>query len=94
MSMDELFVDPTKIAACGLTETFMIIDCHGHFTTVPKSFRDFRAAQVAAADIRRMRLHCPPPCFDDQIREGVGNGQLKLQQERGYDLTLFSPSPA
>jgi 4-oxalmesaconate hydratase len=31
---------------------------------------------------------------DDQIREGVGNGQLKLQQERGYDLTLFSPSPA
>ena len=28
----------------------MIIDCHGHFTTVPKSFRDWRAAQVAAAN--------------------------------------------
>ncbi len=28
---------------------------------------------------------------DDEIREGVGNGQLKLQQERGGDLTLFSP---
>ncbi|WP_068085505.1 amidohydrolase family protein [Novosphingobium rosa] len=70
----------------------MIIDCHGHFTTVPKSFRDFRAAQVAAANDP---ANAPPLSdsyvTDDQIREGVGNGQLKLQQERGYDLTLFSP---
>ena len=28
----------------------MIIDCHGHYTTVPKRFRDWRAAQVAAAN--------------------------------------------
>ena len=28
----------------------MIIDCHGHFTTVPKSFRDWRAKQVEFAD--------------------------------------------
>ena len=70
----------------------MIIDCHGHFTTVPKSFRDWRQAQVDAANDP---ANAPPVSgahvSDDEIREGVGNGQLKLQQERGSDLTLFSP---
>ena len=70
----------------------MIIDCHGHFTTVPASFRDWRAKQVAAANDP---ASAPPRdgahVGDDQIREAIGNGQLKLQQERGYDLTLFSP---
>ncbi|MGR4866568.1 amidohydrolase family protein [Caulobacter sp. LARHSG274] len=70
----------------------MIIDCHGHFTTVPKSFRDWRQAQVDAANDA---VNAPPVSgahvSDDEIREGVGNGQLKLQQERGSDLTLFSP---
>ena len=28
----------------------MIIDCHGHYTTVPLRFRKWREAQVAAAD--------------------------------------------
>jgi 4-oxalmesaconate hydratase len=70
----------------------MIIDCHGHFTTVPKSFRDFRAAQVAAADDpANAPALAAAHVSDDEIREGVGNGQLKLQQERGSDLTLFSP---
>ena len=70
----------------------MIIDCHGHFTTVPKSFREWRQRQVDAAD---SPASSPPVSeahvTDDEIREGVGNGQLKLQQERGSDLTLFSP---
>jgi 4-oxalmesaconate hydratase len=70
----------------------MIIDCHGHFTTVPKSFREWRQAQVDAANDP---ANAPPlsgaHVTDDEIREGVGNGQLKLQQERGSDLTLFSP---
>jgi 4-oxalmesaconate hydratase len=70
----------------------MIIDCHGHFTTVPASFRDWRAKQVLAAD----DIGNAPPLSgahvtDDQIREAIVNGQLKLQQERGSDLTLFSP---
>ena len=70
----------------------MIIDCHGHFTTVPQSFRDFRAAQVAAADdpVNAPKLS-DSHVTDDQIRQGVGGGQLKLQQERGSDITLFSP---
>lgn len=70
----------------------MIIDCHGHFTTVPQSFRDFRTRQV---DFANDPDHAPRTSeavvTDDQIREGVGEGQLKLQQERGSDLTLFSP---
>ena len=70
----------------------MIIDCHGHFTTVPKSFRDWRAAQVAAADDP---ANAPPRAgtrvSDDEIREAIESGQLRLQKERGSDLTLFSP---
>jgi 4-oxalmesaconate hydratase len=70
----------------------MIIDCHGHFTTVPKSFRDWRAKQVEFADDP---VNAPDPAdailTDDQIREGIEGGQLRLQQERGSDLTLFSP---
>jgi 4-oxalmesaconate hydratase len=70
----------------------MIIDCHGHFTTVPPHFRDWRANQVAHADdpvgapsVSEARVS------DDQIRDGIENGQLRLQQERGSDVTLFSP---
>jgi len=70
----------------------LIIDCHGHFTTVPQSFRDFRSRQVAAANDP---ANAPKPSeafvSDDQIREGVGGGQLRLQHERGSDVTLFSP---
>lgn len=70
----------------------MIIDCHGHFTTVPQSFRDFRDKQVRFADDpanapKASEAHVT----DDEIRQGVGNGQLRLQRERGSDLTLFSP---
>ncbi|MHB8284073.1 MAG: amidohydrolase family protein, partial [Caulobacteraceae bacterium] len=70
----------------------MIIDCHGHFTTVPKSFRDWRAKQVEFAEDP---ANAPKPSeavvTDDEIRDAIENGQLKLQKERGGDLTLFSP---
>ena len=73
----------------------MIIDCHGHFTTVPASFRDWRAKQIEFADDP---ANAPPlsgaHVTDDEIREGIGNGQLRLQQERGGNLTLFSPIAA
>ncbi|MBW4332122.1 amidohydrolase [Stakelama sp. CBK3Z-3] len=70
----------------------MIIDCHGHFTTVPQHFRKWRQRQVAAAD-NPAEGPTREEAFvsDDQIREGIEDGQLKLQQERGGDLTLFSP---
>jgi 4-oxalmesaconate hydratase len=70
----------------------MIIDCHGHFTTVPKRFRDWRTAQVDAAnDPANAPALAEAVLADDEIRDGIGGGQLKLQQERGGDLTLFSP---
>jgi 4-oxalmesaconate hydratase len=71
----------------------MIIDCHGHFTTVPKSFRDWRTRQVDTANdpANAPKRSEGAILTDDQIREGIEGGQLKLQQERGSDLTLFSP---
>lgn len=70
----------------------MIIDCHGHFTTVPQSFRTWRAKQIEFADDP---ANAPSPAearvSDDEIREGIELGQLKLQRERGSDMTLFSP---
>ncbi|MCC2973609.1 amidohydrolase family protein [Massilia sp. IC2-476] len=70
----------------------MIIDCHGHFTTVPASFRNWRAKQVEFANdpVNAPRREAAF-VSDDEIREAIGNGQLKLQRERGSDLTLFSP---
>ena len=70
----------------------MIIDCHGHFTTVPQSFKDWRAAQIAYADdpVAAPRL-AEGYLTDDQLRHAIENGQLKLQKERGGDVTLFSP---
>jgi 4-oxalmesaconate hydratase len=71
----------------------MIIDCHGHFTTVPKSFRDWRTKQVDSANdpANAPKRSEGAILTDDQIREGIEGGQLKLQQERGSDVTLFSP---
>ncbi len=70
----------------------MIIDCHGHFTTIPKSLRDWRAAQVATAD---NPANAPPRkgshVSDDEIRSAIEGGQLKLLRERNIDMTLFSP---
>jgi 4-oxalmesaconate hydratase len=70
----------------------MIIDCHGHFTTAPQSLRTWRDKQVAAANDP---VNAPKPSdlviTDDEIRNAIANGQLKMQQDRGGDLTIFSP---
>ena len=71
----------------------MIIDCHGHYTTTPPSVGSYREAQKKAVT--------KDPLFkgdkgiisvgDDEIRESIEKNQLKLQKERGTDLTIFSP---
>ena len=71
----------------------MIIDCHGHYTTAPKSLEAFRQAQIAALADPAKRP-APPIISDDQIRESLEGAQLKLQRERGTDLTIFSPRAA
>jgi 4-oxalmesaconate hydratase len=70
----------------------MIIDCHGHYTTAPKGLQAFRDAQLA-------ELKNPPATrtkgtvtiTDDEIRASLEGAQLKLQRERGSDVTIFSP---
>ncbi|BCJ50564.1 4-oxalomesaconate hydratase [Actinoplanes sp. NBRC 14428] len=68
----------------------MIIDCHGHYTTAPAAHTGWREAQVAA-----YRAGEEPPAYpdigDDELRETVEGSQLRLMDERGIDLTLFSP---
>jgi 4-oxalmesaconate hydratase len=65
----------------------MIIDCHGHYTTVPPQAQAFRDQQVALGDGSLK----PPSISDDTLRETLEGAQLRLQRERGIDVTIFSP---
>ena len=68
----------------------MIIDCHGHYTTAPAAHTAWREQQLAAWE-----AGTPAPAYptisDDEIRETVETSQLRLMDERGIDLTVFSP---
>ena len=76
-----------------MREAQMIIDCHGHYTTTPPGVGEYRDQQKAAV--------AKDPSFkgekgkvvvsDDEIIESIEKNQLRLQQERGTDLTIFSP---
>ena len=73
----------------------MIIDCHGHYTTEPQKLHDFRKHQVAGIkDPAQRPSRTGLKISDDEIRESVEGAQLKLQRERGTDLTIFSPRAA
>ena len=70
----------------------MIIDCHGHYTTSPAELQKYRDAQIAG--LKDATLPAPSDNLnisDDQIRGSLEGAQLKLQRERGTDLTIFSP---
>ncbi len=71
----------------------MIIDCHGHYTTTPPGVGAYRDAQKAAleSDPNHVGEKGRMAVSDDEIRESIESNQLKLQQERGTDLTIFSP---
>jgi len=69
----------------------MIIDCHGHYTTAPAPHQDFRKKQLANFADPTLPFPADAIISDDQLRESIENNQLKLQQERGADLTIFSP---
>lgn len=68
----------------------LIIDCHGHYTVLPKGHDSWREEQKAA-----FKAGTTPPPYpeitDDEIRETIEANQLKLIKERGADLTIFSP---
>jgi 4-oxalmesaconate hydratase len=70
----------------------MIIDIHGHYTTAPPALEKWRARQVAAIgspgeapDPSALRID------DDEIRASIEANQLRLMDERGIDVTVFSP---
>ena len=71
----------------------MIIDCHGHYTTAPPQLGEYRDQQRAdlAKDPGFQHQKGVIDISDDQLRESVEGAQLKLQKERGTDLTIFSP---
>jgi len=73
----------------------MIIDCHGHYTTAPKELEAFRQKQIAELkEPSSARSKAAISITDDQIRESIDKAQLKLQRERGSDVTIFSPRAA
>ena len=65
----------------------MIVDCHGHYTTAPQALWDWRQKQISQKNLSSKELHIS----DDEIRESLESNQLKLQKERGSDVTFFSP---
>ncbi|MFM9970920.1 MAG: amidohydrolase family protein [Burkholderiales bacterium] len=70
----------------------MIIDCHGHYTTAPPGLKAFREKQIAAFnESKNSDFNAPVIVSDDEIRESLEKSQLKMQRERGADMTLFSP---
>lgn len=66
----------------------MIIDAHGHYTTVPAGLRVFRALQISNMG-RPSRGKIT--ISDDEIRASLEKGQIRLLNERGIDLMIFSP---
>jgi 4-oxalmesaconate hydratase len=71
----------------------MIIDCHGHYTTAPAALQAYRQSQLDALEHpdRLMERAHVSVISDDEIRDSLEGAQLKLQRERGTDLTIFSP---
>lgn len=69
----------------------MIIDCHGHYTTAPEAHDAFRQAQLKQLADPQAVTPDYGDISDDQIRESIDQNQLRLQRERGADLTIFSP---
>lgn len=66
----------------------MVIDAHGHYTTVPAGLRVFRALQISQMG---KPVKKPVGIGDDEIRASLDTGQIRLMDERGIDLMLFSP---
>ncbi len=71
----------------------MIIDCHGHYTTAPAQLGHYRDAQKLALkdDPDHVGSKGTIAISDEEIRHSLEPNQLRLQRERGTDLTIFSP---
>ena len=70
--------------------TGLVIDCHGHFTSEPVSFRDYRRAQIARSS-GGSRPGQYEGVDDAELTQIILENQLRVQQERGTDVTVLSP---
>lgn len=69
-----------------------IIDCHGHYTTSPPELQRYREYLLTHQDRPADAAEFDDGAIDDdEIRQSVEPAQLRLQRERGTDLTIFSP---
>jgi 4-oxalmesaconate hydratase len=68
----------------------LIIDCHGHYTVLPKAHDEWREQQKAAFKAGEQAPPYPD-ISDADIRETIEANQLRLLNERGADMTIFSP---
>ncbi|THG30097.1 amidohydrolase family protein [Naasia lichenicola] len=69
----------------------LVIDCHGHFTTEPAAFQDYRRLQVERAESGHTLTDDFPGIPDVELRAIINDNQLRLQRERGTDVTILSP---
>jgi 4-oxalmesaconate hydratase len=70
----------------------MIIDCHGHYTTAPKQLEAWRKQQIEGlGKPDSVPAKGALRISDDEIRASLEDAQLRIQRERGTDLTIFSP---
>ena len=71
----------------------MIIDCHGHYTTAPEELGQYRDAQKSELTNDPLAKGSKGllNISDQQIRDSLEGAQLRMQADRGTDLTIFSP---
>jgi len=72
----------------------LIIDIHGHYTTAPKALEAWRKQQIASIEDKALAAALKVSDLklsDDEIRESILANQLKFMDERGVDVTVFSP---
>ena len=70
----------------------LVIDCHGHYTTAPAALEAWRRRQIdALGDPSRGPKASELKIDDEALRASVENAQIRIQRERGTDLTVFSP---
>ena len=68
----------------------MIIDIHGHYTTVPAPLVAYRGLQISFLANPTKGV---VKISDDEIRESLEDGQLKKQRERGRSMVRGDCSP-
>lgn len=70
----------------------LVIDCHGHYTTAPEALNKWREEQIqsiktgsTAPKVSDLKIS------NEDIRQTIEENQLRLMNERGSDITIFSP---